>query len=171
MADLLYHGSTVEVIQIDLSLANPKRDFGAGFYTTSSHEQAVRFCQIMARRTGSILGVVSSYSYEKDDGLSLLKFEEANLDWLDFVLRNRRYDAQTDCAQSNDLIIGPVANDQVGRTLNLLATGAYGDPNSERAKTFALSLLAPENLVDQWVFKTARAIKCLEYRGAEEYGR
>jgi hypothetical protein len=169
MPNTLYHGSTIQIEHIDLTLANPKRDFGIGFYTTSSYEQAVRFCQIIARRTNHIRGIVNRYVYVENTELSLLCFKDANLDWLDFVLHNRGYGVKSDDARNKDLIIGPVANDQVGRTLNLLVTGAYGDPDSDRAKAFALSLLMPENLVDQWVFKTAKAIACLEYLGADEH--
>jgi hypothetical protein len=170
MAELLYHGSTVRVEHANLSLANPKRDFGAGFYTTSSYEQAVRFSKIIAKRSGSARGVLNRYSYRGDNDLIVLRFERADQEWLDFVLSNRRPTAVSKNPSNGDIIIGPVANDQVGRTLNLLATGAYGDPNSDRAKSFALSLLMPENLTDQWVFKTERALQCLEFLGADEYG-
>ncbi|MDR3136804.1 MAG: DUF3990 domain-containing protein [Coriobacteriales bacterium] len=168
MAELLYHGSTVLVEHANLSLANPKRDFGVGFYTTSSYEQAVRFSKIVARRLGSAQGVVNRYSFRAVNDLVVLRFERADQEWLDFVLSNRRHTAGSKNPPNGDLIIGPVANDQVGRTLNLLATGAYGDPNSNRAKSFALSLLMPENLTDQWVFKTEKAVQCLEFLGADE---
>jgi hypothetical protein len=170
VADTLYHGSVAQVERIDLSRANPKRDFGAGFYTTSSYEQAVRFCRIVAKRTGHTQGIVNRYSYTENIELSVVRFKNAGLDWLDFVLYNRGYTLRPENAHDEDLIIGPVANDQVGQTLNLLITGAYGDPDSKRAKDFALSLLMPENLVDQWVFKTTAAVDCLEYLGADEHG-
>jgi hypothetical protein len=169
MSELLYHGSTVQVEHPDLSLANPKRDFGAGFYTTSSYEQATRFSRIKARRSGNARGVVGRYFYEEASDLIVLRFECADRKWLDFVLLNRKYTAESRSPSNEDLIIGPVANDQVGRTLNLLMTGAYGDPNSDKARKFALSLLMPENLTDQWVFKTEKAIQCLEFLGADKY--
>jgi len=170
MTERLYHGSAVAVEQTDLSLANPKRDFGAGFYTTSSHEQALSFCKIIAKRMGKKIGVVSSYEYTHAPERSVYRFENANLDWLDFVLSNRDFGDSINLPPDIDLIIGPVANDQVGRTLNLLVTGAYEDPESVSAKEFALSLLLTERLTNQWVFKTQKAVDCLKFLGATEYG-
>jgi hypothetical protein len=170
MAKTLYHGSVARIEQIDLSLANPKRDFGAGFYTTSSEDQAVRFCRLVAHRNGLAQGIVNSYSLADSDGLAILRFESASLKWLDFVLANRGFDhSASEGMMVADLIIGPVADDQVGRTLNLLMTGAYGDPHSEEARAFALSLLLPQKLTDQWVFKTSKAAERLQFLGAESY--
>jgi hypothetical protein len=36
----VYHGSSVEIIDIDLSKCEPYRDFGKGFYVTNIREQA-----------------------------------------------------------------------------------------------------------------------------------
>jgi hypothetical protein len=36
----VYHGSSAEIIDIDLSKCEPYRDFGRGFYVTSIREQA-----------------------------------------------------------------------------------------------------------------------------------
>ena len=45
---ILYHGSNVEVKEIDLSRSEVGKDFGVGFYLTASKEQAER----MASRSG-----------------------------------------------------------------------------------------------------------------------
>ena len=169
MTDLLYHGAISRVDDIDLSLANPKRDFGAGFYTTSSLSQAVRFSKIVAKRNRLDKGVVSRYGFATESGLEVMRFAAADSQWLDFVLGNRGHSVSVQVAPAADLIIGPVANDHVGQTLNLLMTGAYGDPYSEGARAIALSLLLTQRLVDQWVFKTDKAIRCLEFLGAEDY--
>jgi hypothetical protein len=39
---ILYHGSNVKIIDIDLSKARPFKDFGRGFYLTEIKEQAQR---------------------------------------------------------------------------------------------------------------------------------
>ena len=40
---LLYHGSHIEVSKIDLLKCCPQKDFGIGFYTTISKQQAEKF--------------------------------------------------------------------------------------------------------------------------------
>jgi hypothetical protein len=169
MSEILYHGSISPVEKIDLTRANPKRDFGVGFYVTTSLEQAVSFSRIAAKRHALSQGVVSTYAYEQSVDLRILHFDKADLQWLDFVLTCRGFASTSKVGKEEDLLIGPVANDQVGQTLNLLMTGAYGDPHSDDAKNFALSLLLTERLVDQWVFKTDFAIKCLSFMEAHEY--
>ena len=42
----LYHGSTVAVKNPSLNPGRPNADFGKGFYTTSSKEQAIRWAHI-----------------------------------------------------------------------------------------------------------------------------
>ncbi len=48
----LYHGSNVEIDQIDLSLCMPYKDFGRGFYTTVLEDQAWRMAQRRAKLSG-----------------------------------------------------------------------------------------------------------------------
>lgn len=36
----LYHGSTVEIKEIDLNLSKPNKDFGRGFYLSDNFRQA-----------------------------------------------------------------------------------------------------------------------------------
>jgi hypothetical protein len=39
---ILYHGSNIKIIDVDLSKARPFKDFGQGFYLTEIREQAER---------------------------------------------------------------------------------------------------------------------------------
>ena len=39
---ILYHGSTVEIQEVDLSLSKPNKDFGKGFYLSDNYEQAYK---------------------------------------------------------------------------------------------------------------------------------
>jgi hypothetical protein len=66
---------------VDLARANPKRDFGAGFYTTSSLEQAIRFARIVARRNGSAKGVVNRYDFNQLKDLNVMRFKVAGLEF------------------------------------------------------------------------------------------
>lgn len=48
----LYHGSYVAISKIDLEKCSPGRDFGQGFYLTSSYEQARNFVPPSIKSTG-----------------------------------------------------------------------------------------------------------------------
>ena len=47
---ILYHGSFLEIAQPDLVHSRPNVDFGRGFYVTSLHEQAAKWCGKFKRR-------------------------------------------------------------------------------------------------------------------------
>lgn len=49
----LYHGSNVEIHSINLSLCQPYKDFGQGFYLTDLYSQA----ELMAKRKVKIMDV------------------------------------------------------------------------------------------------------------------
>ena len=40
---ILYHGTNVEFDHIDLTRSKPNKDFGQGFYTGESYDQAISF--------------------------------------------------------------------------------------------------------------------------------
>ena len=75
----LYHGSNIEIDEINLSLCKPFKDFGQGFYLTTLKKQA----ESMARRTQLIRGgdrVVTSFVVDEavfnDKSIKQLKFDE-----------------------------------------------------------------------------------------------
>ena len=92
----LYHGSYCEVAKPDLSQCARFKDFGQGFYLTSSKEQAQSFSKTSTRKAvGRKLikpqqfGFVSMYVYEKKLGLSIKDFPAAEVDWLHCVIGHR----------------------------------------------------------------------------------
>ena len=61
---ILYHGTNIEIDEIDLDKCRPYKDFGKGFYTTELYEQAEK----MARRVSRIYGGSPVINiYEADD--------------------------------------------------------------------------------------------------------
>lgn len=50
----LFHGSNMEIDDVDLSKCMPYKDFGRGFYTTVLKEQAWRMAQRRAKIDGGI---------------------------------------------------------------------------------------------------------------------
>jgi hypothetical protein len=177
---LLYHGSAVEVQSVDLAKSAPKKDFGEGFYTTSRRQQAEKFAILKARRLGLSYGAVSVFSYKEKSGLDILRFESANLEWLDFILLNRGFtkadnpnithaepaSRKINNAHKHDIVIGPVANDAVGVVLNQLVIGTYGDPFTAEARLTAIRLLESENLYDQVFFGSQKSVLCLDFKEA-----
>jgi hypothetical protein len=151
----LYHGSNVVVEKP--RLISPKRllDFGAGFYLTSDLEQARKWASrtTLLREEGQ--AVVSVYDvYEKElQMLAVLLFDSPNREWLRYVAANRM-GRQTDTQY--DVIIGPVANDQVIRTVNNYLNGYF-------TEDIAIQLLLPQKLKDQYAFKTDKAIQILHF--------
>ena len=46
----LYHGSNIEINQIDLSLSRKGKDFGCGFYLNANKQQAIEMAVRTANR-------------------------------------------------------------------------------------------------------------------------
>ena len=152
---ILYHGSNVEVREPRLLRIQRDLDFGKGFYTTSDYEQAVSWARRTARIRGSGKPSVSCYDIDTTvfDDLRILHFENADVEWLEYVAANRKGVAPR---ADYDLVIGPVANDQTFPTLLLYLDG-YLDAAS------AIKQLMPQKLKDQIVFKSALALSALSF--------
>ena len=61
---ILYHGSTDLVDKPEIRESDIYLDFGVGFYTTTSFEQAERWAKIKMRRKNVDLGYVSIYEFD-----------------------------------------------------------------------------------------------------------
>ena len=158
----LYHGSHVEVKNPKILTASRVGDFGNGFYTTSSMEQARRWAVIRAQQTKSTSGIVTVFeapdSLFENPELVVKTFLKADNRWLDFVMANRK---DTAFEHHFDLVRGPVANDRVYVCLNALENGtADRAAVIRRLKTFVLA--------DQVLFHTAKSLWFLEYAATEE---
>jgi hypothetical protein len=162
----LYHGSDQIIKTPKLQVATRTLDFGAGFYTTTSKEQAVNFAlkvYIRSMREGNTPKgkFISIYEvdYEKmKQELDILCFKIADEAWLDFVMANRR---NTYSGKKYDVIYGPVANDTIYRTLIAFENGILSS-----AETIAR--LKVRQLFDQMTFATERSLAFLKFSGFEE---
>ncbi len=157
---LLYHGSNVIVEHPRLIKQNRFLDFGFGFYTTTNKEQAESFAQKVAfkRKTGK----ASLNIYQLDEATafsecSLLQFNSPDAAWLDFVAANRQGKY---LGQQYDLIYGPVANDDVYRTITLYLTGVL-------TKEQTIDALKIRKLFNQLVFSSNKALSYLKFEGGE----
>ena len=98
-------------------------DFGFGFYTTTNRDQAVNFAQKVTERRKTGKATLNIYSVDENvafEECSLLRFDNPDEIWLDFVAENRQGTYQE---KQYDLIYGAVANDDVYRTITLYMTG------------------------------------------------
>ena len=118
----VYHGTNIVIEQPKITNRFKTLDFGEGFYTTENETQAKEFAmKVCERRDPMSFPVVNCYEFNEDfNALSVLKFDAPNEEWLDFVI-DRRKGIVLD--KEYDLIIGPVANDDVFGTIILYETG------------------------------------------------
>ncbi|MBO8463001.1 MAG: DUF3990 domain-containing protein [Firmicutes bacterium] len=147
----LYHGSNVAVREPKLFPTARALDFGAGFYLTTSYEQAKKWAELMVKRRRTGVPTVSVYEVNEAE-LSVLKFNAPNVEWLKFVSANRR---NQHMEENWDVVVGPVANDNTMPVINLYLKGSYDEEE-------ALKRLLPQKLKDQYAFKTEKAISKLQ---------
>ncbi len=107
---LLFHGSNMKVDKPKLMPNLRALDFGAGFYLTSSKEQAKKWARTVAKRRNMGQEIVNVYSFNEDflQSLKVLTFPSADGKWLDFVVSNRSSNLGKN---DYDIVVGPVAND------------------------------------------------------------
>ena len=156
----LYHGSNVAVSRPEILNSDRKLDFGVGFYLTSSLEQAERWARLVVDRRGGGRPVVTVYEIDEAQlsTLRVRRFEKANRQWLNFVVANRESQIEN---QKWDVVIGPVANDRTMPVIRLFMAKVY-----TAAET--LRRLLPQNLHDQYTFKTVEALQRLQFKECVE---
>lgn len=153
---IVYHGSNVIVPEPKLIRQNRFLDFG--FYTTTNKMQAIGFADKVARRRKEGEKAVSIYEIDEENAFSecsLLHFESANEEWLDFVLENRSGNYK---GKAYDFIFGPVANDDVYTTFTLYTSGVL-------TKEQAVESLKIKKLYDQLVFTSPKTLSYLGFIG------
>ena len=165
---ILYHGSNIEVENIDLNRCRPFKDFGRGFYTTPLKEQA----QAMAERTVRIYkeGVPCITEFFFDDAVfkntlyCIKQFKKPDIEWARFIVNNRNHDFKNfespECNADGkyDIVTGPVANDDITALINVYLAGILSDETLIKELTF-------RELSDQISFHSERSIKCLQKTG------
>ena len=153
---VLYHGSNVEVKEPKVIKSRRLLDFGIGFYLTSDYEQARKWAIRTTNRRENGKPTISVFDIEESElkELEVLKFKAANGEWLEYISLNR---TNRFAEGIYDVVIGPVANDQAIRTVNNYLKGYF-------MKDIAIQLLLPQNLKDQYAFKTEKALSFLKFK-------
>ena len=171
----LYHGSYCIVEKPDLSKCRTGKDFGRGFYLTTSRQQAVKFTKTAIRkalREGSlpemqVQGYVSEYEYRSVKDVLPFEFDEPDSEWLHCVVGYRKgsHSLRTEKWDPFDIVAGKIANDNTNLVITTYMDGLYGEVGSTRADQIAIGFLEPQNLKDQVCFRTVKALECLKYIG------
>lgn len=169
---LLYHGSYCKVQNPDLRQCAKHKDFGQGFYLTTSREQAENFARISLRRAVANgiagedrqYGVVSVFRCRNIEKRLVRMYSMANAEWLHCVVGHRKSKTFPDVVQELekfDIVGGKIADDNTNATITTYMAGGFGMVGSESADKICISLLLPEKLQDQFCFRTDEALQCL----------
>lgn len=162
---ILYHGTTADFSVVDLDHCKDKKDFGKGFYATTDINQATNLARRMQYtefNNGNAYAKAYVYSFKVDkESLKKYKthnFQTASISWIDYILKNRYsiYRNEFDY----DLVIGKVADVVAKRVMNEFMT-KYGTKATKEQKLKLIQALKPDNLTDQYCFKSKSILKML----------
>lgn len=155
----LYHGSLEVVSEPRIITPNRTLDYGRGFYTTTSYEQAEQWVR-RRRGTQHSVGYVNVYELADilPEEIKQLRFETPTEEWVDFVMRNR---TERGFEHSFDIVYGPVANDRVYAAFALYESNLLD-------KEGLIRELRTYELVDQFLFHTEQSIQYLTFIEAKE---
>lgn len=175
----LYHGSYCEVSEPDLEICLKMKDFGQGFYLTTSKKQAESFVRtsiVKARAAEKIkdeqsFGFISIFRLISAETLNTYVFENADADWLHCVAAHRKKTLFDDLEKNMigvDIIAGKIANDATNTILAAYIGGAYGTAGSREADEFCIRQLLPNKLQNQYCFRTDAALRRLDFIRSEK---
>ncbi len=157
---ILYHGSLERITAPEIREPNRTLDYGAGFYATTSFEQAEEWVRRRMREALADKGYVNEYALNTKllDHLNCLFFESPTEEWLDFVMKNR---TERGFTHDYDVVYGPVANDKVYAAFALYEGGLLNKQN-------LIAELKTYKLVDQYLFHTPKALEAISFIKATE---
>lgn len=151
----IYHGSIEKVEKPEIRQPNRSLDYGSGFYTTTSFDQAKKL--VMRRMKERNVGVGYVNVYELDDTvlkcMRMLSFNKPTENWVNFVMKNR---TDRDFTHNYDIVYGPVADDSVYTQFTLYEAGIISMPTLiQELKTY--------KLVDQFLFHTEKSLTAISF--------
>jgi len=121
----VYHGSYTEIGVIDLAFCETGKDFGQGFYVTKLRSQAEFWAERKSRKQRNV-GFVTEFEFNENIcnmmKLSVLRFDDYNDEWLEFVVLNRKNETEQQ-AHDYDIVEGPVADDKIATEIDKYIEG------------------------------------------------
>lgn len=151
----IYHGSFEVVERPEIRQPNRSLDYGSGFYTTTSYEQAKRLVERRMKDKGVAVGYVNVYELDDKalENMKVLLFEKPTVEWVNFVMRNR---TERGFSHDHDIVYGPVADDSVYTQFTLYEGGIISMPTLiQELKTY--------KLVDQFLFHTEKSLAAIKF--------
>lgn len=151
----IYH-SGLEIVNVpEIRKPNRTLDYGSGFYTTTSFDQAKDWVIRRIKENKVKTGYVNIYELDQNqtENLNCLIFDKPTDEWVDFVMKNR---TQKDFNHNYDIVYGPVANDRVYAAFALFEGGVLN-------KQELIAELKTYKLVDQYLFHTVDSLKAISF--------
>lgn len=151
---ILYHGTTVDIEEIDLLKSARGKDFGCGFYLSADSEQAMQLAQFKAFLQNASPKVIAFEFDEKcliDGTLSVKLFDDYTMEWAHFIYDNRM-NSEKENLHDFDIVYGPIANDRVGIQVRELMEGNID------FETFLKKIKYNKGISFQYFFGTSKAI-------------
>lgn len=150
----LYHGTDQQFDSFDFSRAKMFKDFGKGFYLTTSFSQAQKWAQKKAYRKDRTY----IYSYRiasvNADEWNILELLQYNQTWLDFICQSRMKRNETDY----DIIYDKMADCQYTEISRVLESYYSGKISSDNALK---KIKWTDFSADQYCLKNERALSLL----------
>lgn len=160
---IIYHGSDLIVDKPEILKSNRLLDFGIGFYTTGNKEQASRWAAKVSARNNTAKKMLSIYQFDLGNAkkeLKIVEFYSADENWLNFITNNRN---GKNIEEAYDIVLGPVADDNVYLTVKLFETGVLDIEETLRR-------LKVEQLFDQILFHTEKSLNFCIFDHYEDLG-
>lgn len=155
---LLFHGSKGEIKgDIDVNFGRGNNDFGQGFYTGESYEQAVSFISTYDDPSVYFMSFDDSdlkckrYSVDREWMMTIAYYRESLEEYENHPLIEKIIKESRDC----DYIIAPIADNKMFETINEFIEGNLTDEQCKHC-------LATTNLGMQYVFLTEKAASKLK---------
>lgn len=155
---LLFHGSKGEIKgNIDVNFGRGNNDFGQGFYTGESYEQAVSFISTYDDPSVYFMSFDDSdlkckrYSVDREWMMTIAYYRETLDKYENHPLIEKIIKESRDC----DYIIAPIADNKMFETINEFIEGNLTDEQCKHC-------LAATNLGMQYVFLTEKAASRLK---------
>lgn len=150
----LYHGTNAEIEAIDLNMSKVGKDFGCGFYLTPDLVTAKN----QAQRRADIDGgnpVVNVYEFDEAllADMAVVRYDGYSTQWAEFVKANRNNRSRTQL-HDFDIVIGPIANDDIGMQMRKFNAGRITLEQFMKAIEW-------KEVTIQYFFGTERSIRLL----------
>ena len=151
---LLFHGAKSEITgNIDIHRGRQNNDFGQGFYTGESYEQAISFVSGFEHSSVYYISFDDSnlkckrYKVDQEWMMTIAYYRGVLDEYKDHPVIQKLIEASKDC----DYIIAPIADNRMFQIINSFIAGELTDEQCKHC-------LAATNLGMQYIFISERAV-------------